>query len=315
MNWLRSRKRPASFVPRVERLEERAVPAAILTGTSLTVTGNNIRVVDLGTDSASVTNAITVTSDGVTQTFGGDISSITINGKPGADKVVYTLGGSNESLAGAPVGSPTFLVTRASREVTTKLDSSARDEFTLVLQPEQTFVGAHYKFTVNGGAKGNDYAVRSDGLTIDSKSALDLNLLGGEGNDNITINLDNTAVSPAINPGFAGETPPSAGSAAPRIGLLGFMVRGRAGNDQLFANVSLTDDSQGFVIGNVNGGVGDDLVGLIVDLPPPRPTVGKFTGFKQSPPTLELAGGLGTNTGISTTNVTTSGLDAHLIVP
>jgi hypothetical protein len=295
-------------------LEDRTVPAAVLAGTSLTVTGNNIRIVDLGTDSASVRNAISVISDGVTQTFDGDVTSITINGKPGGDKVAYTLGGSSESLAGAPAGSSTFLVTRASRTVTTNMDSSARDRFTLVFQPSQTFVGAHYKFTINGGAKGNNFAVRANGLTIDSTSALTLNLFGGESNDSITVNLDNTAVSPAINPGFTGEAPPPAGSAAPPNGLLGFVVLGRAGSDRLFANVSLTNDSQGFVLGNVIGGVGEDLVGLIVDLPPPLPAVGMLTGFRQSQPTLQLAGGLGTNTGIRTTNVTTTALDLNLVV-
>jgi hypothetical protein len=156
--------------------------------------------------------------------------------------------------------------------------------------------------------------VRSNGLTIDSTSALRLNLFGGEGNDNITVNLDRSAVSPATNPGFAGETPPPPGSAAPHNGLLGFLVRGRAGNDQLFANVSLTNDSQGFVLGNVIGGVDHDLVALLADLPPPLPAVAMLTGFKQSQPTLQLAGGLDMSTGVSTTNVMTTALESNLVV-
>jgi hypothetical protein len=295
-------------------LEGRTVPAALLAGNSVTVTGNNIRVVDLGTDSASVTNAITVTTDGTTKTFPGTVTSITINGNPGRDSVVYILGGSSEPLAGAPPGSPTFLVTRADRTVTTNLTSSARNSFTLLFQPAQTFVGAEYDFRVNGGAKGSNVAVRSNGLTIDTKSDLNLGFQGTGGGDNMTVNLVNTAVSPAINPGFAGETPPPAGSAAGRNGGLGVNVAGRGGNDRLFANVSLTDDSQGHIVGQVLGGAGNDLVGLIVNLPPALPAVARLTGFQQSQPSLMLFGGLGVNTGIHTTNVRAGGLRSDLVV-
>jgi hypothetical protein len=314
MSWLRNRKRPSSFAPRVERLEDRAVPAASLAGTSLTVTGNNISITDLGTNNPNVTNAITVVSDGTTQTFSGGVTSITINGQRGRDNVVYTLGGSTEQRAVAPPGSPAFLVTRAQRDVTANLNSSARNSFTLLFLPAQTFVGANYRFTLNGGTSGNNIGVRSDGLTIDSNSALNLLLQGASGNDNITVNLNNTAVSPAINPGFSGETPPPAGSAAPNNGLLAFNTQGVRGNDRLFTNVSLTDDSQGFVSGTVAGGFGNDFVGLIVDVQPPSPAVAILNGFKQSPLILTLFGGPGTNTAICTANVTTGRFQSKLVV-
>jgi hypothetical protein len=78
--------------------------------------------------------------------------------------------------------------------------------------------------------------------------------------------------------------------------------------------VSLTNDSQGFVLGNVIGGVNHDLVALLADLPPPLLAVAMRTGFKQSQPTLQLAGGLGMSTGISTTNVMTTALESNLVV-
>src|SRR5262249_13746059 len=124
-----------------------------------------------GSKDATNTTALTVTSDGLKQTFAGNITSIFINGNPGGDSVTYILGGNGEQRANNPTG-PLFLTTRAQRTVTANLDSSARDSFLLWFQPGQTFVGANYQFNVNGGNKGNNYLVRSSNLTIDNTSAL-----------------------------------------------------------------------------------------------------------------------------------------------
>ncbi|HJT75791.1 MAG TPA: hypothetical protein VJ739_01180, partial [Gemmataceae bacterium] len=118
----------------------------------------------------------------------------------------------------------------------------------------------------------------------------------------------------AVSPGFAGETPPPAGSAAGKTGSLFITVAGNGGNDQIFTNVPLTNDSQGFVLGNVVGGFGNDLLGLVVNLPPALPAVARLTGFRQSQPTLVLAGGPGGNTGIRTTNVRAVGIQSDLVV-
>jgi hypothetical protein len=305
----------ARFRPRVEALEDRTVPTAIQTGTALTVTGQTIVIIDTGSNSASNTTALTVTSDGVKQTFAGNITSIFINGTPGGDNVFYFLGGNTEQKASGT--GPLFFTARASRTVTTNLDSSARDAFTLWFQQAQTLVGANYQFNVNGGSKGNNYLVHSDGLTIDNTSVLVLNLRGGSGNDKASVNLNNTIVGPSFNPGFTGESVPPAGMANTRGGFLYIGAFGIGGTDRLFVNLSLDNTSQGTVVGDVQGGSTNNTVGLVVNYPPtPPPTVAP-TGFKPATTLLLLDGGRGTNnTGIHTVSpaVMTLDLQTELLV-
>jgi hypothetical protein len=125
--------------------------------------------------------------------------------------------------------------------------------------------------------------------------------------------MNNTTVGPATGPFFAGETAPPAGTAAAPGGFLFIGVPGGAGNDQLFVNLLLANDSQGSVVAGVDGGAGDDLVGLVVTLPSPIPGVASLSGFRQTRPTLTLDGGTGKNAGISTSNVLASHLNTNLI--
>jgi hypothetical protein len=67
-------------------------------------------------------------------------------------------------------------------------------------------------------------------------------------------------------------------------------------------------------VGDVSGGFGKDLLGLVVNLPPALPAVARLTGFRQSQPILVLAGGFGPDTGIHTTNVRAVGLQSELVV-
>jgi hypothetical protein len=314
MRGLETPTRPARFRPVVEGLEDRTTPAAIQIGTSaLVVTGNAVTVVDTGSNSASNTKALTVITDGVTQTFAGNITSITINGNPGGDIVDYVLGGNAEQKGGT---GPLFFTARAQRTVTTNLDLSSRDSFNLGFLQAQTLVGAGYVFNVNGGNKGNNYTVQSSGLVIDSSSFLVLNLLGGKGNDNVGVNMGNTNVSPSVNPGFKGETAPPMGTAASRgSGVLFVGVFGLRGSDQLFVSVSLDPSAQGFVVGDVVGGSTHNTVGLVVSYPPTPPPTTAPTGFTRATLLLQLDGGGGTrNTGIHTSNVTALDLHSELVV-
>jgi hypothetical protein len=304
------------FRPVVEALEDRTVPTAFAAGNALTITGTNIVIIDTGSNSASNTAALTVTSDGIKQTFAGNITSIFINGNPGGDSVVYVLGGNTEGQTSNPTG-PQFLTTRAQRTITTNLDSSARDAFTLWFQPGQTFVGANYRFNVNGGSKGDNYLVHSEGLTLDNSSLLALNLIGSRKSDNVAINMVNTDIGPSVSPGFAGETTPASGTAVGRGGLLYLGVFNQGSGSTLFADVDLTSDSQGFMVGDVEGGSSNNVVGLVVTretFTPPNETVP--TGFQQPLTLLQLVGGSGSNNrGIATYNVTTTaGLQTLLTV-
>jgi hypothetical protein len=287
MSWQRNRDRARAFIPRVEALEDRTVPAAFRIGSQLFVTGNFIVIGDSGDSSASNSSAITVFTDGLSQSFAGDVSAIFITGNagPSGDHVFYLLGGANEAPVG---GSTNLLATRASRAVITHLASTTRDSFLLNLQATQWFVGANYLFDLYGGNKGNDFFVHSDNVKLDNASTLKLNLFGGTGGkDNIAVNMNNLQVAPDTSPGFAGEA--SSGTAV-GAGTAQFLVNVNAGpfapptigaGDKIYVYLGFNQISQGQIAADVKGGSrslppstpggssnGSNLVELVVNLPP-----------------------------------------------
>jgi hypothetical protein len=334
MSRQRNRNRVSAFLPRVEALEERTVPAAVRLGTALMVTGATIAISDSGDNSAANTSAITVvTNDGGTQTFAGDVAAIFITGNGVTNSVVYTLGGHAEARVDGTM--PDFS-TRASRSVVANLGPNSKgDAFVLNLlgdqNGEQNLVGANYLFDVQGGGKGGNNIVAHgppDFLGIDAASSLKLNLFGGSGGqDNITVDMRNIDVGPDVSFGFAGE-PPNATATAPGSAAFGLNINTgpfappnfKAGaGDKIFANLGFNRFSQGQILANVKGGTGSlhsgthggskngsNQVGLVVRLPALRADEQMAEpmfnpNFQQSRPFLTLdGGGKGPNTGIFT---------------
>ncbi len=266
------RRRPTPFTPRLEALETRCVPTASASGNVLTVSGNLITILDVGDNQASNTTAITVISDGVTQSFPGNIASINVKGNDGGDTVTYVLGGNLVANK---------LVTVAQRTLTANL-SDQHNAFVLQLTTGQTFQGARYQFTVFGGAGQNFMRAAAENLIIDGASSLGINMIGGANKDNMAANIHATVQ-----------------------GALGVFLFGQGGADQVFENLNIDPSSTGPVVASVFGGGGNDLVGLILDLPP-------STNAKQTMPTTTLDGGGGFNTGIHTANVIPMNIQSDL---
>jgi hypothetical protein len=279
MGGLRNGTRSGPARPEVERLEERSLPTVSLVGSTLTISGNNIVIQDSGSNSASSTAAVMVSTDSGSGTFAGNqVSVITINGNSGGDNVAYFLGGNSEQLASGK--GPALLTARGGRTVNVNLDPSQHDNFLLVLTSNQTFVGANYTFNVNENAAaagatqaGVNLFVVANGLTIDNTSSLSINLNGGTGNDQLVANLNNVDVGPASSPGFTGETGGGAGSS-----LLSITADGNGGSDQVLVAEGLTADSQGGVFGSVNGGSKKSVAALLANIAVPPPGATFTTG-------------------------------------
>jgi hypothetical protein len=323
------RQRARAFLPCVEALEDRTVPAAFRLGNALLVAGTNIIISDSGDNSAANTSAIFVfTTDGGMQSFAGDIAAIFIAGTSGRDQLIYFLGGHLETTIG---GTTPQFTARASRDVFMNLTSAtAKDTLILSLQGQQTFVGANYLFGILGGNKGNNLSVHGDNQTIDNASSLRLDLFGGSGGkDNITVNMSQLDVGPDFNPGFLGEAPLDSthmkaagpGSAAFQLNVNTgpFAPSSLGAGDTIVVNLDFYRFSQGQVTVNVSGGTqstpdgstSSNLVELLAVLPALTANdqmmeTGGATpfnpGFQQSKPFLTLDGGTkdGPNTGIFT---------------
>jgi hypothetical protein len=282
MRGRQSGTRFGPFRPAVERLEERDVPAAILSGTNLVITGNTITILDDGSNSATDTKAVTVTTnDGGTQTFAGNVVlSITVNGNPGGDSVTYVLGGSGEprqfGMPPTPSG-PSFLTDRGGRFVTFNLDASRRDNLLLFMQPNQTLVAANYSFNINQlpAARGKTPAginvqVGANGLVIDANSSMNISINGGSGNDTISADLAGVDVGPTASTNFPGSPPPPTvppGTTPPAISpgssRFSINVNGNGGTDQILVYIGVTSDSQGSVTGSVTGGSSKSTLALV----------------------------------------------------
>jgi hypothetical protein len=280
MRGRHSGTRFSPFRPAVERLEDRDVPAAFLSGTTLVITGNTITIQDTGGNTSAT--AVTVTADGFRQTFAGNqVAIISIVGNPGGDSVTYILGGNseqnNEGLSA--------LVDRGGRVVNVSLDASRRDQFLLLLQPNQIFVGANYVFNVsqaapsrNRTAAGINAFVTGPGLTIDNTSSLAINLGGGSGNDQLTTNFNNVNVGPANSFGFMGEDPRGT-PVGPGNSRLSIQENGNGGTDQVFASFGINSNGVGAISATVSGGDNKkDTIGLVANVnpgspPPPAPVL------------------------------------------
>ena len=173
------------FVPRLEALDDRTVPAVTVvpTGSLLTITGdteaNAIVISDTGqpgfvTETGEQVGGLTVAVDGgLPQWFGG-ITTISIFGDAGDDSVTYELTG--------PVTATRFVTAELGR---------GRDTFTATLNG-QTVSGASTNFgiTVQGDGGGDTMVLNAFGTVVNPEARLNVQFSGEAGKDAISFNHD-----------------------------------------------------------------------------------------------------------------------------
>jgi hypothetical protein len=270
MSNLRSPRRPrvGRFVPHLEALEDRNCPSFIaVEGHTLVIRGdasaNTISITDSGN------GTISGTIDGQSAT-GTAINHVVVPTGAGNDTLTYTLTNplTNSERLQIDMGSGTDSatldfspgVTNAHLKVDFHGDKGS-DTLTTMLGPitnsqvyfqsnlgrgadtfDSTLLGdivgdSAVRFLVHGGKGDDTLGFHAASTNIDAASKLDVNLLGGKGND--TINVDYTG---QLN------------------GKLHINADGGKGNDTITANVTLNSGSTGELRGIVRGGPGADTL-------------------------------------------------------
>ncbi|HJT79125.1 MAG TPA: hypothetical protein VJ739_18155 [Gemmataceae bacterium] len=242
-------RRPAAFVPRVEALEGRDLPApvtyAILPGNVLRVQGTNgadqVVIFDNGTTGV---NNVAVVANGHTFLPGVAVTGVLVKTGNGNDSVHYNLIGA--------------LVPNASRIVSIDLGAGF-NQFDGRLRAGLGTRSTLSLF-VNGSSGVNRMSINAN-ADIGSRAALTLQQIGGPGADNLTIDYSGQVAGAltAFASGGAGDDhinqvftlmPGSAGT-------LSAEELGGAGNDTLLLadnRVSLFDNTS--IATEINGGLG-----------------------------------------------------------
>jgi hypothetical protein len=228
----RSRRPATPFVPRVEALEDRRLPAAACTvavvGTALEVfatRGNNrIAIVDTGTTAAG---NVTVTCRKQTTVPAVAITAVMVRTRGGNDTVTYNLIGP--------------LVTRATRNVNVHFDTG-QDSFIshlrMGLQATSSLV-----FALNGGQSSDHYVLgATSDIPIAAGALLSADLLGGAGGPDF------------IQTAYRGQL----------LGSMAITQTGGPANDVLSTLLTLNQGSRGTVAVRQAGGFGDDTFTLLL---------------------------------------------------
>jgi len=227
-------KRSWRFIPRLEALDERALPSVTVTevGSVLTITGdqsaNNIEIRDSG---GSGTDAVTVWVEGVQSdvAINDPVTKIVLCARGGQDVVAYNLTGS--------------FTDGTDRKVVVFLGNQD-DTFTADLNGS---IGAGSDVTLKVyGCNGEDNLSVSGAGTAGSPWSVDghltVNLYGGNGKDTIDVNYNGLIT-----------------------GTFDLTVGGGNGKDLVRADVTAADGSTGTFNALVCGGNGVDDMGLMVN--------------------------------------------------
>jgi hypothetical protein len=225
-----SRRPPAPFVPRVEALEGRCLPAGCAItaqpGGLLQVRGtngnDNIQVLDDGT--ANVNNVVVVCR-GETAAPGVAVKTVDVRTLRGNDQVSYVLGG--PLLAG---------VTRA---VTVDL-GPGHDSFAAKLR-SGLLARSNLTINANGGAAGDKLSLLAGNSDIAAGALLTANLISGTGPNLIQAN-------------YRGQL----------VGTLVLFASGRLDSDVIGVQAALTQGSTGTGSVQERGGVATDQLFLDV---------------------------------------------------
>ena len=305
MSNLRSPSRPerraARFVPQLEALEDRNCPSFIgVHGHTLLIIGDPTADMVSVTDSGNGT--VTGTIDGQSAT-GTTINHVVVHTRGGDDTLTYTLtnpltsplhlqidmgaGNDTATLDFSPGVSSSRLKIdfnggKGDDTLTTMFGdiTSSRVNFRADLGKgadtfDSTLLGnvigdSAVRFLVNGSTGDDTIGVHAANTNIDANARVDLDLLGGKGND--TINVDYQGV---LN------------------GKLRLNANGGPGDDTINANLTLNAGSTGELRGRVRGGPGNDTLTFnVVD------NSGGTADVDAS-----VSGGPGADTIISTPNV------------
>jgi hypothetical protein len=245
----------------VEQLEDRCVPACVITPTGvapdiiLTITGddlvNNIVIADDGAGN------ITLTCDGITSPPVAGVRDIVVATNKGADAVFYTLGGDLQAAQARNVsvdlgsGPDSFLaqgVNNADVLGTASLSFNVRGLFGndnirfLLTQDFDVNADGILEIVADGNA-GNDRMALSFLGAV--SGAVNLTMNGGGGNDRVGANL-----------GFDSNS----------AGTIDAAVNGQAGNDLLTLLLTRGDIFTGTLTGEVNGSAGSDVAVVTDDV-------------------------------------------------
>jgi hypothetical protein len=303
------------FRPQIEDLEGRTVPTVMVVpgGGSLTLTGvgngaHTYQIVDDGKGDVSVTG------DGVMSSF-TNISSITINGKKGADSVTYLLTGPLQQAQ-----SITANLGKGANSFVGLVEQGVKAGGSLSLNLSGT--GAEtYALNVLGGveAGGSVNAVLNPSVNA-TKATETVNFLNGTIAGTVMLDLEGTKGADAENVMINGD-----------IDVSGFVMvqeRGKPGNDT--ENILYTGQDKGTLLTQADGGPGKDTINTQINLNtgsngivlagerggPDNDTltlaVRKQTGDN---PTVQanVDGGPGVDTAMVTTGVTTTNVE-HVIM-
>lgn len=223
------------FVPRVEALEDRTVPAVSITQefNAVFVTGdhraNTVKIIDDGTNGA---NAITIQADGLSRTFAGTVRRIIVDTGQQNDQVTYHLTGD--------------LQAGVERHVESYL-GQGKDTFNADIDGN-LLAGSLLRIRVHGNEGKDRLTVDAtnggDGVNVMANALLRVYMDGKQGKD--TIALD-----------FRGQV----------LGEFWSQLEGENGKDRIGTTIALDDGSTGTVRAWVLGMNGRDDLKLDISGP------------------------------------------------
>src|SRR5262245_56214638 len=229
------------FIPRVETLDDRALPAGVTTSGETVVIdlgpGNNaVAIVDNGTGQEG---NLTVTVDGKSQVPAVAASAIQIRTGGGNDSVNYRLAGAMRGTA---------------MNIKTNL-GNGNNRFRAIIAAD-LLGSASLEFRTNGGG-GADLIQMNAWANVDFAATSSLDFI------------------------VAGHGSPDRISTTYRGKLDGFLFQslsGNEGDDELFSLVVLDQGSRGTNVTNQFGGPQDDNLGIVLGQPADRPIGGLIDG-------------------------------------
>jgi hypothetical protein len=277
-------RRRASFRPGLETLEDRCVPACLISenaGTLLILGDNNTNHIDIEDAGGSGAGNVVVACDGQVIKNASVITGIRVRARGGNDIVTYT---QTKSLSSGQ-----------NRHVVIDMGSD-HDAVTVALNNGLS-ANARLNLAVRGGSGQSQINVTGAG-TIASNAALTMNLsAGGDANRIRGSEAANIASGGSLTINVRAGGNLNALTAAQRGQALGFVnVTASAGGqyDRINALLTPANGSTGLITAKVLGGPGGDAVRFIAR----KITVFDTVGFD-----VVLNGGAGINTCTRTANV------------
>jgi Ca2+-binding RTX toxin-like protein len=268
------------MVPRVEALEERALPfcSIIQLGTTITILGSNLADQVAITDNGTGTVSVLCDQNPTPQVFLG-IDTINVRTFGGPDLVTY-------QLAGSVFGHRTVNVDLGAGKDTFRAFLNQNNPLALTLNQNSILNNSSLDFNIFGRQGNDNLSVDlSNGFTIGNNARLGILLNGGAGNDRLAVNATQGNLNPPSLDLVQGTNLSSQGLFDVRLlggpgvdrtafayqgdlnGTLKLNTDGGQGRDTTVANIDATTPSSGTVQARVRGGAGNDNLTLNVRQP------------------------------------------------